>query len=196
MEEEKHDAVEEKEQEYFNIYIYPHKALRTKAVEIAPFDTSPHWLKVEIQEIINKMIETMYRAEGLGLAATQVGLHESILVYDTEQIKGERHPAVLINPRLVEFSGETISEQEGCLSVIGYRADVKRYESIVVEGIGRGGMPMRVEADGRLAITLQHELDHLNGKLFIDHLSKLKRDMYTRKLKKALRRHRGADDGY
>jgi peptide deformylase len=90
----------------------------------------------------------------------------------------------------VEHEGEVLSEQEGCLSVIGIRADVNRYASIVVEALGKSGLPVQIKADGNLAITLQHEIDHLNGKLFIDYMSKLRRDMYLRKIKKVLRRHK------
>jgi peptide deformylase len=94
---------------------------------------------------------------------------------------------VLINPRIVDQEGEILSENEGCLSVPEFRADVKRYSSILVEGVDREGRPIQLEAEGMLAIVLQHEIDHLKGKLFIDHVSALKRQLYTRRMKKKLR---------
>jgi peptide deformylase len=94
---------------------------------------------------------------------------------------------VLINPRIIDQEGEVLSENEGCLSVPEFRADVKRYASILVEGVDRNGRPLKLEAQGTLAIVLQHEIDHLKGKLFIDHISALKKQMYTRRMKKKLR---------
>jgi peptide deformylase len=94
---------------------------------------------------------------------------------------------VLVNPKIVTSEGEIISENEGCLSVPDFRADVKRAARILVEGVDRDGNPLRFEADGMLAIVIQHELDHLNGTLFIDHISALKRQMYTRRIKKEMK---------
>jgi len=141
----------------------------------------------QVQQMIDTMAETMYAAPGVGLAAIQVGWDRSVLIYDIapRSDQGELH--VLINPRLIESEGEIISENEGCLSVPEYQSDVKRAERILVEGVDREGIPVRLEADGLHAIVLQHEIDHLNGKLFIDRISSLKRELYKRRVKKAMR---------
>jgi peptide deformylase len=110
-----------------------------------------------------------------------------VLIYDIAPAEENRSLNVLINPKIVAHKGEVISENEGCLSVPEFRSDVKRYSSIVVEGLDRQGKPVRLEAEGMLAIVLQHEIDHLNGKLFIDHISALKRELYKRRMKKKLR---------
>lgn len=138
----------------------------------------------ELQKLIDSMIETMYAAPGVGLAANQIGNGHRILVYDSAEEPGDRSPQVLINPRIIEHHGDVVSEDEGCLSVPDYRSNVKRFESILVEGADRDGNPLSLEADGFLAIVLQHEIDHLEGKLFIDHLSRLKKQLFTRRMKK------------
>ena len=141
----------------------------------------------DVQQMIDQMSETMYEAPGLGLAAIQVGWNKSLLIYDIAPPEEGRSLNVLINPRIVHQEGEIVSENEGCLSVPEFRADVKRSASILVEGVDREGRPLRLEAHGMLAIVLQHEIDHLNGKLFIDHISALKKQLYTRRIKKKLR---------
>lgn len=141
----------------------------------------------KVQQMIDQMSDTMYAAPGVGLAAIQVGWNKSVLIYDISPSDKDRSLQVLINPRIVDHEGEILSENEGCLSVPEFRADVKRYSSILVEGVDREGRPIELEADGMLAIVLQHEIDHLRGKLFIDHISALKRQMYTRRMKKKLR---------
>ncbi len=141
----------------------------------------------QVQHMIDTMAETMYAAPGIGLAAIQVGWDRSVLIYDIAPRDDQRELHVLINPRLIESEGEIISENEGCLSVPDYRSDVKRGERILVEGVDREGTPVRLEADGLHAIVLQHEIDHLNGKLFIDRISSLKRELYKRRVKKAMR---------
>ena len=133
------------------------------------------------------MAATMYTAPGVGLAAIQVGWDKSVLIYDISPPEEGRSLNVLINPRIVDQEGEILSENEGCLSVPEFRADVKRSASILVEGVDRQGRPLKLEAHGVLAIVLQHEIDHLNGKLFIDHISALKKQLYTRRIKKKLR---------
>jgi len=140
-----------------------------------------------VQQMIDSMAETMYAAPGIGLAAIQVGWDRSVLIYDIAPRDERRELHVLINPRVVEAAGEIISENEGCLSVPDYRADVKRAERILVDGVDREGRPVRLEADGMHAIVLQHEIDHLTGKLFIDRISSLKRELYKRRVRKALR---------
>ena len=141
----------------------------------------------DVQQMIDQMSETMYEAPGVGLAAIQVGWNKSLLIYDIAPPEEGRSLNVLINPRIVHQEGEIVSENEGCLSVPEFRADVKRSASILVEGVDREGRPLKLEAHGMLAIVLQHEIDHLNGKLFIDHISALKKQLYTRRIKKKLR---------
>ncbi len=140
-----------------------------------------------VQEMINAMAETMYAAPGVGLAASQVGWGKSVLIYDIAPREEGRRLHVLVNPRIVAAEGEVLSENEGCLSVPDYRADVKRAERVLVEAFDREGKPVRLEAEGFQAIVLQHEIDHLNGVLFIDRISRLKRELYKRKVQKALR---------
>ena len=141
----------------------------------------------QVQQMIDTMAETMYAAPGVGLAAIQVGWDKSVLVYDIAPRDDKRELHVLINARIIEREGEIISENEGCLSVPDFRSDVKRAERILVEGVDREGAPVRLEADGLHAIVLQHEIDHLNGRLFIDRISSLKRELYKRRVKKAMR---------
>lgn len=140
----------------------------------------------QVQEMIDKMTTTMYEAPGIGLAAIQVGWNKSVMIYDIEQNEGGSLK-VLVNPRIVESEGELLSENEGCLSVPDFRTDVKRAARVLVEGVDRDGNPLRIEAEGLHAIVLQHEIDHLNGTLFIDRISKLKREMYKRRMKKKMR---------
>lgn len=141
-----------------------------------------------IQDLIENMAETMYMAPGVGLAAIQVGINKSLLVYDVSAKDEKRSLQVLINPRIISSEGTILSEDEGCLSVPDFRADVKRSAAILVEGVDRNEKPMRIEAEGLLAVVLQHEIDHLNGILFIDRISSLKRGMYKRRIQKSLRK--------
>lgn len=140
-----------------------------------------------LQAVIDKMGTTMYNAPGVGLAAIQVGINQSFLVYDIAPSGEERQLQVLINPKIISAEGQLVSENEGCLSVPDLRADVKRSAIILVEGVDREGNPLRFEAEGMLAIVLQHEIDHLNGTLFLDRISALKRQMYTRRIQKKLK---------
>ncbi|HIJ56350.1 MAG TPA: peptide deformylase [Deltaproteobacteria bacterium] len=142
----------------------------------------------KLQDIIDRMAQTMYAAPGVGLASIQVGVDKSILVYDIAPRDENRELHVLINPKIISSEGEVLSEDEGCLSVPDYRADVKRAESILMEGVDRDGNPLRFDAEGLLAIVLQHEIDHLNGTLFIDRISKLKRELYKKRIIKQLKR--------
>ena len=161
------------------ILTYPDKFLMqpTRAVEN---------VDGRLQEVIDNMARTMYAAPGVGLAAIQVGIDQSILVYDLAPRDEEPVLHVLMNPRIIEREGEVISENEGCLSVPDFRADVKRATSILVEGLDRDGNPLRLEAEGFQAIVLQHEIDHLSGTLFIEHVSALKRQLYKKKIKKMM----------
>ena len=140
-----------------------------------------------LQHLIDDMAATMYHAPGIGLAAIQVGVDQSLLVYDIAPRDEERKLSVLVNPKIISAEGEIVSENEGCLSVPDFRADVKRSARILVEAVDREGKPFRLEAEGMLAIVLQHEIDHLNGRLFIDRISALKRQMYVRRIKKKIK---------
>ncbi|MFO7684784.1 MAG: peptide deformylase [Desulfobacterales bacterium] len=162
------------------ILTYPEEILTHAAKPLADIDG-------RVQEMIDKMAEAMYGAPGVGLASIQVGWEESLLIYDISPRDEKRVLNVLVNPRIVASEGEMISENEGCLSVPDYRSDVKRAERVLVEGFDRHGKPVRIEADGLHAVVLQHEMDHLNGKLFIDRISSLKRELYKRRVRKALR---------
>ena len=163
-----------------DILTFPNKFLRQPTKPVTDIDET-------IQNLINDMAETMYEAPGVGLAAIQVGSDKSVLVYDELPGEIKRQYGVVINPNIIETDGQIISENEGCLSVPDFRSDVKRAEHILVEGVDREGKPIRLEAEGFLAIVLQHEIDHLNGTLFIDRISALKRELYKRKIRKMLR---------
>ena len=156
---------------------FPDPRLRTKAV---PVDVA----KIgdgDFQRLIDDMFETMYEAPGIGLAASQIDVHQRFMVIDVS----EEHdaPLVFINPEITASEGEQVY-QEGCLSVPGIFADVTRAEAITVRAHGRDGRPFELEAEGVLAVCIQHEMDHLDGKLFVDYLSPLKREMVKKKLVK------------
>jgi peptide deformylase len=161
-----------------HICTYPEEILRQRAEPITEIDE-------EVVKLVDHMAETMYSAPGIGLAATQVGVSKQVLVADIAPRRPESELIVLINPEIVAAEGEVIFE-EGCLSVPDYQAEVKRYEKITVRGLNLKGEEVEIEAEGLLAVVLQHEIDHLNGMLFIDRLSKLKRDLYKRKVRKKL----------
>ncbi|MCG9736801.1 peptide deformylase [Shewanella insulae] len=135
-----------------------------------------------VQGFIDDLIETMYHTDdGIGLAATQVGSEHAILVIDLSEERDQ--PMVVINPEFVERSGEIVGE-EGCLSIPGYRAKVTRFEKVKVKALNRQGEAFEIESDDFLAIVLQHEMDHLDGKVFIEHLSPLKQQIALKKVKK------------
>jgi peptide deformylase len=139
----------------------------------------------EIRKLVDDMAESMYAAEGIGLAAVQVGVAKRVIVIDLDQKEGTRNPRAFINPRILWASDEKAVFEEGCLSVPEIWDDVERPARIKAEYLDRDGNKQLLEADGILATCLQHEMDHLNGILFIDHLSRLKRSMAIRKLTKA-----------
>jgi len=159
-----------------HICTYPEEILHQRAEPITEIDE-------EVVKLVDHMAETMYSAPGIGLAATQVGVAKQVLVADIAPRRPESELIVLINPEIVAAEGEVIFE-EGCLSVPDYQAEVKRHERITVRGLNLKGEQVEIEAEGLLAIVLQHEIDHLNGVLFIDRLSKLKRDLYKRRMRK------------
>jgi len=142
-----------------------------------------------LQGIIERMAHTMFQAPGVGLASIQVGCDESLIVYDAQPGDEKALLKVLINPRIVHAEGLVLSEQEGCLSVPDFRADVKRHKAVTVEGFDRHGKPVRIDAEDFMAIVLQHEIDHLSGTLFIDHISSLKRQLYRRKMEKRIKQY-------
>jgi len=162
------------------ILTYPNRFLNRPTKPLVNIDG-------KVQQMIDKMATTMYAAPGVGLAAIQVGWDKSLLVYDISPRDEKRSLDVLINPKIIDSEGEVLSEEEGCLSVPDFRSDVKRAARILVEGVDRDGKPLRIDAQGMLAVVLQHEIDHLNGTLFIDRISTLKREMYKRRMKKKLR---------
>lgn len=138
----------------------------------------------EVRRFADDMLETMYDAPGIGLAAIQVGEPLRMLTIDVSGDEEEKNPIVMINPEIVDMAGEATVYEEGCLSIPDYYADVERPGAVVVNYLDRDGKQQTLNADGLLSTCIQHELDHLNGVLFIDHISKLKREMVIRKFKK------------
>ena len=141
----------------------------------------------EIRKLVDDMLESMYAADGIGLAAIQIGVPKRIIVIDIDQKEGKKKPRVFINPNILWKSEELATFEEGCLSVPEIWEDVERPARIRAEFLNREGARQEMEAEGLLATCLQHEMDHLEGILFIDHLSKLKRSIALRKLQKAKR---------
>jgi peptide deformylase len=157
-----------------NILNYPDQRLRTRAAPVENVDG-------RLVRLIDDMFETMYDAPGIGLAATQVDVHQRLLVLDVSEDKSR--PLTLINPEIIEKSG-TQAVDEGCLSVPGIYEPVERARQILVRAIDRNGEPFEMEAEDLLAVCIQHEMDHLEGKLFVDYLSQLKRQRIRKKLQK------------
>jgi peptide deformylase len=168
-----------------NILKYPEPSLSKPSVPVEVIDD-------EIKTLIEDMGETMFDDSGVGLAAPQIGVNKRILVYDAHaadpELENEDQEIIaLINPEITAKSEETfISENEGCLSVADYRADVKRHVQVTVRALNIDGKQMEFNADGLLSVIMQHEIDHLDGVLFIDRISALKRAMYKKKLKKKM----------
>jgi len=157
-----------------DILEFPDPRLRKTAVPVSTVDD-------DLRRLIDDMFETMYAAPGIGLAATQVDVHKRLLVADVSTEKNDPH--VLINPEILAKDGVTVTE-EGCLSVPGYYDEVERAEHIRIRHLDRDGKPVDRDAEGLLAVCIQHEIDHLNGKLFVDYLSEAKRQSIRRKLMK------------
>jgi peptide deformylase len=153
---------------------YPDPRLRTKASPVAVFDEALH-------RLVDDLLETMYAAKGVGLAASQVDVHKRLLVLDVSETRDQ--PMVLINPQILSAEGRVPGE-EGCLSLPGIYDKLERAARIRVHAQGRGGEPFEIEAEGMLAVCIQHEMDHLEGKLFVDYLSELKRQLIRRRLQK------------
>jgi peptide deformylase len=139
----------------------------------------------ELKRLADDMLETMYDAPGIGLAAIQIGVPRRMLVIDVSREGEDKQPQVFINPEILKSSDERSVYEEGCLSIPDYYAEVERPATITVKYLDRDGKELTAEADGLLATCLQHEIDHLNGVLFIDHISRLKREMVIKKFTKA-----------
>ena len=157
---------------------FPDPRLRTEAKPVAEVDD-------RVRQIVDDMFETMYDAPGVGLAATQVNIHEQIIVIDVSEDQSE--PLVFINPEIEVLDKELDNYDEGCLSVPGFYETVTRPRHVRVTALGRDGKPFTIEPEGLLAVCIQHEKDHLNGKLFVDYLSNLKRKRIRTKLEKQQR---------
>ena len=153
---------------------YPDPRLRTKATPVAVFDEA-------LRRLVDDLLETMYGAKGVGLAASQVDVHKRLLVLDVSETRDQ--PMVLINPQILSAEGRVPGE-EGCLSLPGIYDKLVRAARIRVRAQGRDGKPFEVDAEGMLAVCIQHEMDHLDGKLFVDYLSELKRQLIRRRLQK------------
>jgi len=161
---------------------FPDPRLRTRATPVGSVDGA-------LKSLIDDMFETMYEAPGIGLAATQVDAHKRLLVADVSSDKTE--PYALINPVILQKDGVLVSE-EGCLSVPGYYEEVERAEHIRVRFLDRNGEEQEMDAEGLLAVCIQHEIDHLDGRLFVDYLSEAKRQRIRKRLVKD-KRHKSAD---
>jgi peptide deformylase len=153
---------------------YPDPRLRTKAVPVEQIDD-------ELKTLVEDMFETMYQAPGIGLAATQINVHRRLLVMDVSEDHSD--PLVLINPEILEQGGEETMD-EGCLSVPGFYESVTRADWILVQAMNLDGQPFTLRADGLKAVCIQHEIDHLDGKLFVDYITNLKRQRIRKKLEK------------
>ena len=161
------------------VYEYPHPVLKQKAEKVAKVDD-------KIRSFLDDMLETMYDAAGVGLAAPQVGVSKRIVVIDVAHPDEgeERNPIYLVNPEIIWHSDEESCQYEGCLSVPDQSAEVSRYKQVRVQYLDYNGKEAEIMAEGLLAIALQHEIDHLDGILYIDRISRLKRQMLLKKLQK------------
>ena len=166
-----------------NILRYPDPRLHTIARPVAEVDARIH-------RLVDDMIETMYASEGIGLAATQVDVHERVIVIDTSESRDQ--PLVLINPEITWRSDEMVMAEEGCLSVPAIYDSVPRHARVKLRALGRDGQPFELEAKELLAVCVQHEIDHLLGKVFVDYLSVLKRSRIRTKLLKRQREQQRA----
>lgn len=164
------------------ILVYPDPRLHTVAKPVAAVDA-------RIQKLVDDLFETMYAADGVGLAATQVDVHERVIVIDTSADRNQ--PRVLINPEIIDRSEALSTAEEGCLSVPQIYDKVERAAQVRVRALGRDGEPYEFDADGLLAVCVQHEMDHLAGKVFVEYLSAFKRDRIKTKMIKRYRDARG-----
>jgi peptide deformylase len=162
------------------VIILPDSKLRLKSAHVATVDAP-------IRALLDDMLETMYDAPGIGLAAVQIGIMQRLVVIDTTKQEEPRAPLCLVNPEIIWRSDETSVYEEGCLSIPDYYEEVTRPEKVRVRFLDRDGHLQEIAAEGILATVVQHEIDHLDGVLFLDHISKLKRDRVIRKFQKAAR---------
>lgn len=162
------------------IVVLPDPKLRQPSTVVAAVDD-------EVRQLLDDMLETMYDAPGVGLAAVQVGVMRRVVVVDATRDDTPKHPIGLVNPEVTWVSDTLVPYEEGCLSIPDYYEEVVRPDRVRVAFLDRDGRRQEIEADGLLAVVLQHEIDHLDGVLFLDHISKLKRDRVTRKFEKAAR---------
>jgi peptide deformylase len=167
------------------IRTYPDPVLKEPAREVKDIDG-------RIDALVESMVQTMYAAPGIGLAAPQIGESRRLVVIDIDHQNPGKRLLKLVNPQVIEQHG-SVTWEEGCLSVVDYNADVKRAAQVLVSAYTPDQKKIEIEADGLLAVVLQHEIDHLDGKLFIDRISRIKRELYRRKLQKALKE--GKTDG-
>jgi peptide deformylase len=167
-----------------DILIIPDKRLRLKSEAIKAVDKP-------LRALVNDMFETMYAAPGIGLAAVQIGVPRRVVTVDLAKKDEPKQPQVFINPEVVWASDEKATYEEGCLSIPEYYEEVERPKAVKVKFLDLDLKPQEIEAEGLLATCLQHEIDHINGVLFIDHISKLKRDMVMKKFKKAAKKTEG-----
>ena len=154
---------------------FPDPRLRTVAKPVIKFDKN-------IKNLVNDMLETMYKADGIGLAATQINIHKRVIVIDVSEKKDS--PSVFINPEIEILNDDLQEYKEGCLSVPGYYESINRPSKVRVKAFDKNGCAFELEPDGVLGVCIQHEVDHLNGKLFVDHISSLKRNRIKQKLQK------------
>ena len=155
----------------------PNKILREKSLSVETVDEN-------LQKLMNDMLETMYAAPGIGLAAIQIGIPKRVIVLDIASKDGPKNPMFFINPEIIENSDNNLTYEEGCLSVPGQFAEIDRPDKCHIKYLDYYGQPKEVKAEGMLATCIQHEIDHLEGILFIDYLSKLKKSMIIKKLSK------------
>jgi peptide deformylase len=167
-----------------DILIIPDKRLRLKSEAVKAVDKS-------LRALIDDMFETMYAAPGIGLAAIQIGVPKRVVTMDLAKKDEPKQPQVFINPEVVWASDEKATYEEGCLSIPEYYEEVERPKAVKVRYLDADLTPQEIEVDGLMATCLQHEIDHTNGVLFIDHISKLKRDMVVKKFKKAAKKTEG-----
>jgi len=164
------------------IVVYPEQILKEKAEAV-------HNIGQEIQDLIDAMGELMYGAAGIGLAANQVGVAKQVFVYDVDYRDKGKNLNALINPVIV-LGEDRMDFEEGCLSVPDFLAKTTRKRYLKVKGLDRDGNPIDIEAEGLLSVCIQHEIDHLNGTLILDHVSRLKRNLYKKKIAKLMKRER------
>jgi peptide deformylase len=161
------------------IVTYPDPILKKKAELVENIDE-------DIQNLIDAMSTLMYQSSGIGLAANQIGVEKRVIIFDIHYKEKEKNLTVLINPKII-FAEDKIEFEEGCLSVPDFQGKINRKKYVQVQGLDRDGKPINIEAEDLTAICIQHEIDHINGTLILDHVSRLKKNIYKRKIEKLMR---------